>query len=252
MTANTALAYDPATVDQTLSETDTMMSEHYMAVGVSAIQCVNLALEAAGSPAVNRILDIPCGHGRVLRHLRARFPDAQIDACDLDADGVEFCARQFNANPILSKPELTDAELPHEYDLIWVGSLLTHVGRPTFQRWMGHLVSRLSPTGVAVFSMHGRYSAVLNETFPYIARDIWDGVIQPQFEATGYGYADYVQGDVGLHGVIEADYGISLARPEIIIADAAAVPDSRIVLYSERAWIGHHDIVAIAKPGYAA
>ncbi|MBU2233080.1 MAG: class I SAM-dependent methyltransferase [Alphaproteobacteria bacterium] len=251
MTLNITLEYDPAIVDQTLSETDTMMSEHYMAVGVSAIQCVNLALQAAGSPVVNRILDIPCGHGRVLRHLKARFPDAHIDASDLDADGVAFCASQFGVNPILSTPELTQGNLPGNYDLIWVGSLLTHVGRPTFQRWMAYLTSNLSPTGVAVFSMHGRYSAVLNETFPYIARDIWDGVIQPMFETTGYGYADYVEGDVGLHGVIEADYGISLAKPEIIIADAAAVPDSRIVLYSERGWIGHHDVIALAKPGYA-
>jgi cyclopropane fatty-acyl-phospholipid synthase-like methyltransferase len=250
MTLNVALGYDPTTVDETMSETDTMMSEHYMAVGVSAIQCVNLSLSAAGSPNVTRILDIPCGHGRVLRHLKARFPDAQIDACDLDSDGVAFCTSQFGAFPIVSSPELTEAELPGEYDLIWVGSLLTHVGRPTFRRWMAYLTSRLSPTGVAVFSMHGRYSAVLNETFPYIARDIWDDRIAPGFKDTGYGYADYTQGDVGLHGVIEADYGISLARPDVIVEEAAAVPEARIVLYSERAWIGHHDIIALAKPGF--
>lgn len=252
MTLNVELNYDPATVDQTMSSTDTMMSEHYIAVGISAIQCVNLALMAAGSPPVRRVLDIPCGHGRVLRHLKARFPEARIDACDLDPDGVQFCASQFGATPILSTPELTEANLPGGYDLIWVGSLLTHVGRPTFQRWMAYITSQLSPTGVAVFSMHGRYSAVLNETFPYIAREIWDGVIQPQFDATGYGYADYVAGDEGLHGVIKADYGISLAQPEIIIADAAAVPESRIVLYCERGWIGHHDVVALAKPSYGA
>src|SRR4051812_20897648 len=45
--------------------------EHYLRVGLSAMRCIRAA--TAGTP--RRILDLPCGHGRVLRMLRAAYPD---------------------------------------------------------------------------------------------------------------------------------------------------------------------------------
>ena len=41
-------------------------------------------------------------------------------------DGVEFCATAFDAEPILSREPLWDADIGDGYDLIWSGSLLTH------------------------------------------------------------------------------------------------------------------------------
>ena len=52
---------------------------HYFGVGRSAMTCIDLALRAAKKPAADiwRILDLPCGHGRVLRHLKSAFPARQ-------------------------------------------------------------------------------------------------------------------------------------------------------------------------------
>jgi hypothetical protein len=98
----------------------------YWAVGESGLRAVRKALTLADEPAVRRVLDLPSGHGRVGRYLRAGFPDAELFFCDIDAEGAEFCARTFGGTAIASKPALTEAVLPQQCDMIWVGSLFTH------------------------------------------------------------------------------------------------------------------------------
>src|SRR4051794_26106944 len=65
---------------------------HYFGVGRSALECIDISVRAAQTNVsdVKRILDLPCGHGRVLRYLKAAFPEAEITACDIMRDGVDF------------------------------------------------------------------------------------------------------------------------------------------------------------------
>src|SRR5260370_25957501 len=58
----------------------------YYKVGLSAIHCIDEAVEHAGLKAVHTILDLPCGGGRVLRFLVPRFPEAQRTAGHLQQD----------------------------------------------------------------------------------------------------------------------------------------------------------------------
>src|SRR5437870_5495298 len=81
------------------------------------------ALTAAGKTDVRRILDLPCGHGRVLRVLKAAFPGAALTACDIDRDGVDFCASRFGAEPVYSVEDPGRIPVRGPFDLIWVGSL---------------------------------------------------------------------------------------------------------------------------------
>lgn len=48
--------------------------EHYFMVGRSALRCVEVAMFTAGKTRDARILDLSCGHRRVMRWLRAAFP----------------------------------------------------------------------------------------------------------------------------------------------------------------------------------
>src|SRR5204863_6830458 len=57
---------------------------HYFGVGQSALHCILVAMQAAQIDTVTNILDLPCGHGRVLRHLQSAFPGARLTACDLN------------------------------------------------------------------------------------------------------------------------------------------------------------------------
>ena len=114
----------------TISSNDEMFQnnlDHYFSVGRSALENILAAMRLAGCTTFHSILDLPCGHGRVLRHIRARFPDAALTACDINRDGVDFCAHTFSATPDIFHDRTFEAvNLKSRFDLIWCGSLLTH------------------------------------------------------------------------------------------------------------------------------
>src|SRR3954447_17954814 len=78
---------------------------NYVMIGASGLRCIRRALRRTGATP-QRILDFGCGHGRVLRFIRAAFPDAELTACDVDRDAVSFCARTFGAQPVYSNDGL--------------------------------------------------------------------------------------------------------------------------------------------------
>ena len=73
------------------------------------------------------------GHpGHALRS-RTGVPDAArvvsiaagITVCDLDRDGVDFCASEFHAEPLYSDEDVRNVKLDRLLNLIWCGSLFT-------------------------------------------------------------------------------------------------------------------------------
>jgi ubiquinone/menaquinone biosynthesis C-methylase UbiE len=58
--------------------------ENYLASGQWSFRGIRLAMAAAKVEALSNILDLPCGYGRVIRILRAAFPDARLTACDIN------------------------------------------------------------------------------------------------------------------------------------------------------------------------
>src|SRR2546423_3623530 len=133
--------------------------DYYFLVGQYALHCVDTALQAAARDRsdVQTILDLPCGHGRVMRYLRAAFPHAEMTACDLLSDGVDFCATTFGASRLYSREKVEDIPLPPgSFDLVWVGSLFTHLSAELWSRWLLLFHKSLRPAGVLIFSSHGR------------------------------------------------------------------------------------------------
>lgn len=211
----------------------------YFATGRSALRLVDIAARASWLPRISSILDLPCGHGRVARYLRSGYPDAKLHFCDIDADGADFCASTFDGTAIHSRPELTEVALP-QVDLIWVGSLFTHVDLERTRRWLRHLCESLTPDGVLVASFHGDWSIRMHQDFyPMIDPVSWERILDG-YRASGYGYAPYPHGRFG-------DYGVSLSRPETMIGVVGEIPGVRMVGYMERGWADNHDVIMIAR-----
>jgi cyclopropane fatty-acyl-phospholipid synthase-like methyltransferase len=214
--------------------------EHYFKVGRSALEAIRMAMLAAGREDFENILDLPCGHGRVLRALKAAFPRAKFTACDLNRAGVDFCVEQFGAAGDYSDPDPAKIALQGPYDLIWSGSLLTHLDEGPYTEFLKVFSKLLAPGGLMVATTHGRRvaAAMRDGRQNYkLAPESVPGVAAA-YDATGFGYADYP----GAGG-----YGISVNTPEWLIRKVCETPGLRIVVYSEKFWDNHQDVIACVK-----
>lgn len=231
-------------IDETLSSRDTMWEgdeAHYRTVGESAVQCVKLALLAAGrAPStIGKILDFPSGHGRVLRYLQRVFPEAAFTASDIDPDAVDFCAETFGATPVYSNAELTGLEFPSTYDLIWCGSLFTHLDSDRWTDLLRLFESLLSERGLVVFTVGGR-------TLPQQVKKGWDYGLPTDklaqlidgYRRDGFAFVEYDDHD---------NYGVSMARPSWTVATIERATALSFQLYLERGWDGHQDVVVCVK-----
>jgi hypothetical protein len=214
--------------------------DHYMRVGESAMQSILAALRAAGRDRCDAILDLPSGHGRVLRWLRAKFPEARITACDLNREGVDWCAERFGARPVYSVPDIRGLQVEEVYDLIWCGSLLTHLDWSHWGTFLNFFSTHMTPGGVLIFTTQGRLSAEWLHTgrVDYgLKPDVIAGIVE-DYRRCGFGYRNYWH---------SKEYGISIAAPWRVMDLLQSLPEMRVVGYAEAAWDQHQDVVACAR-----
>ena len=181
-----------------------------------SLRPIRLALLAARRISVASILDLPCGNGRILRALRAEFTDARIVACDINREFVDFCAAAFDAIPAYSSEDPREIRLEGRFDLIWCGSLLTHVDAPLWTAFLQLFESLLEPGGVLVFSTLGRFAAdrVRAGTAPGLSSDEAQAMVR-DYDRSGFGYGRY--SDEGREDrrarALPDEYGLTLAAP---------------------------------------
>jgi hypothetical protein len=233
-------AYQSAEVSKVLHPDDEMYNtgpSHYFTVGLSAIQIIMRALALSWLPGITSILDLPCGHGRVGRHLKVAFPDAQLYFSDIDQPGVDFCAQTFGGTGIYSQSDLTRVKLP-SVDLLWVGSLFTHVDRLRTLSWLHYLARHLNPYGVLIATFHGAFFHEQYKTRGLEGID-WRALVS-QWERTGFGYVPYAS-----HGL--GNYGVSLSKASAVVEMASSIPGTRTLSYTERGWADNHDVLVVTK-----
>jgi SAM-dependent methyltransferase len=213
---------------------------HYFRTGLGAVRLVEEALGAAGLSEVRRVLDLPCGGGRVLRFLARRFPGAEFTACDLQREAVDFCARRFGAEADYSQPRLDELTFPREFDLAWCGSLVTHLDAGGIEALLGLFRRSLAPGGLAVFTAHGERAVrrMTAREFDYGIRDADIAPLVAAYRGAGYGFADY-PGDSG--------YGVSLTSPEWVRGAAARAGGLREVYFKPQGWDEHQDVYGFVR-----
>jgi SAM-dependent methyltransferase len=253
------LLADPALSDQErelLKQVETRISPgdgmysgdgaHYFKVGLSAIGCLDVAIDAAGLDTVKRILDLPCGHGRVLRFLVLRFPEARFTASDLDRKGVDFCVRVFGVEGVYSQLDLPEFSLDTQFDLIWCGSLITHLNETGIRGLLSFFARHLSSGGLMIFTTHGErvIQRLLNRTFDYgIANENIPAMID-DYRKDGFGFTDYPRASD--YGVSGSGYGVSLTTPEWIRAEAEKLGLNE-VYFCEHGWDDHQDVYGFVR-----
>jgi SAM-dependent methyltransferase len=231
------------TLDKTISHDDCMFQgnvEHYFSCGESAMNVIRLARLVAGADVPKRILDYGAGAGRVTRWLKASFPRSEIHACDIREQDMDFLRTYFGVCAWAVATDPTRLNLTVMYDLIWVGSVITHLPEMATKTLIEKLLAACNPGGLLVLSSHGEFAVERQETtnFRYIDNNPWSR-IKAGYLATGYGYADY-------NG--QSDYGISVIDPRWLLTFSKTLTTrKRVALLSERAWDAHHDVLAIQR-----
>jgi len=222
----------------TISSLDTMFDSHenYFRIGRSALEiCTQLAnqkLFEAGN-----ILDFPSGYGRVLRHFYRAFPKAKLFSCELDSRMLEFTKNVFGAIPVQAN-ESCLIHFDERMDLIWSGSLLTHLDDWQWKNFFTTVESSLSESGVCIFSTHGRRHAMMARSSHPIFGPLVDlPELVNRYHHSGFGFLPY-------HSDFPT-FGLSLASPSWIASQIERLPGLEICGFTEGLW--GQDIWAVRR-----
>jgi SAM-dependent methyltransferase len=211
----------------------------YLSIGVSALACIRRSMELVGKREVSSVLDLACGHGRVLRVLKVAFPNAELTACDLNEDGVEFCARMFGATPALSHVDPEEVDLTGPFDLVWSGSLFTHLDAHRWDGFLELIESVTEPGALVMFTVHGAQIArgFREGHDPELSESAVEEMLQ-RYEETGFGYAGYPSQD---------SWGDSVVKREWVESLLERRPALRLVEYRPCGWARWQDVVTCVR-----
>src|ERR1700674_3720793 len=238
-------AYLAQQIPDVVHERDIMLArgtagamDHYLAVGHSAIEVIAVAMLAVGTIDIGSVLDLPCGGGRVTRHLKAFLPEAELSVGDLDRELEAFTAKTFGA--IVARAPVDFAGAPvRSFDLIFVGSLVTHLDAAMFAQATRWLIAALAPNGLLVLTTHGRRHDFVETTrHRFAPLDKWEATLRA-LAREGFGYYDYDDTQPG--------YGVSVSKPSWVMRLFETEPAIRIVSYQEAAWAGHQDVLVLQR-----
>ena len=224
-------------------------AERYYETGKSAVVAIIHGLLSSNTLLVRDILDIPCGHGRVARHLRKIFPYALIDCCDIDREGVDFCSAHFNARGIYADQDIRKTPFDRKYDLIWIGSMFTHFDEKTTLIWLERLLDLLTPQGIVVATLHGRKNrAWLKEgQYDVFFDEQGKAALEKAWQLSEWGYCDYVETGEETDATGGGKYGFSLCPPVKIFSMLKQFPEYRVFSFTESGWAANQDVIVLGR-----
>jgi SAM-dependent methyltransferase len=144
--------------------------EEFLPSGERDVATMARILTEAGAEldALTAVLDFGCAAARMLRFCGRYFPAAEAWGVDLKAEHIEWCHRYLSP-PFRFALTTSQPHLPFEdrsFDLIYCGSVFTHIG-DLADAWFLELLRLLRSGGYLYLTIHDEYSAeVLLRDFP--------------------------------------------------------------------------------------
>ena len=217
---------------------------HYISVGTEAADWIEASLKATQRnwADVAAMLDMGSGFGRVLRQIARRMDARRVTACDIDPEAVRFCRQEFRATALVSAHDFAQIAFPAQYDVIWAGSLFTHLPPPQGRALLDLLAKCLRPGGLLLFSTQGEscldHLHLYGPMFAGLEADFRQRVAD-----SGSAYADYDPAQPG-YGI--AVYQADKLRAALTGDDPAHAP-LRFVSHAPRGWDNHQDLWAFQQ-----
>lgn len=213
----------------------------YHCNGLSGLRVIVTAMILNDVAPPKTFMDFGCAYGRILRYMKAAFPETALTACDVREDALAYCADTLGARPVLSSQNLAEIAFPVSHDVIWMGSVITHFSAADSRLLIGKMLDNLNPGGLLLFTVHGRIYPleVQPKRWKILGDEDFPGALA-DYRREGFGYRDYP----GRPGI-----GASLTKPGWVF-DLVADDPNLVFSYLERAWMGWHDVAVIKKGGF--
>jgi SAM-dependent methyltransferase len=189
-----------------------------------------------------KILFLPCGHGRNLRHFVKLLNPSQIYASDIDPSAIDFMKDYFGVNALTSDRSFSNLRSMPKMNIIFVGSLVTHLKERDSIKFIKLISRKLKNNGLIVLSSHGEFvNSRLGSEFNY-GLDLNSALtLKEQYLKNGYGFAPYPY---------DPNYGISTIRLDWYNKLARLVPSISLARKTEQLWDNHHDVIVLKKNGF--
>jgi SAM-dependent methyltransferase len=220
---------------------------HYMYGGRNALKQTIFAMLATDRPPPRSLLDFPSGHGRATRFFAAAFPEAEIWAGDINEPGIHFCAHHFGAKPFLSNVDLKQVKLDRKFDVIWCGSLATHLDEPGVTDLLELLTGALEEDGLLGITTCGRGFAWLHYNIWKSVPDELFEIAQKKFLDRGFGYVNYPAQTQHSCYPGGTNYGMTWIDPAWMYSFVKDREDLTIVSFAEKGWHGSQDCYFFMK-----
>ena len=227
-------------INKYIDPKDTMFhgtEKKYFEIGASALNVTRSALAAAQIPEseIRNILDYGCGYGRVLRWFSGAFEHAKI--LGMDRDGAALASIEANLSV---ETRLVDLELKHDlnssFELIWMGSLFSHLPEVELLRLLKYLSRHLSKNGLLVFTTLGPFAEgrIRSGKKLYGLGSEEAGRLLLDYRNSGFGFGNYPK---------QVNYGIALVHPFWIMGkfDEHGLNP---VFFAQKGWDHHQDVFA--------
>jgi len=227
-----------------LSEDDWMYkgksSHGYFLRGYEALSLCHLVMKRSGVR-VRDILDFGCGHGCVARMLKAQYPHTTVHGQDVPEAWLLWCEENLGIRTIRSPERISDVAMPASaYDMIWVGSVFTHIPEDSFDHLLSELLKALKSPGLLVFTTAG---AKVRRIFQPGKEKLlsFEGAQEAlrQYDEVGYGFTPYVGGTY-------PDWGRALVSLDVV-HDKIRHANARLISFQEGGWGDRQDVYAVVK-----
>jgi hypothetical protein len=170
--------------------------------------------------------------------LKKHSPRTHIYGGDIDQHALNFCKKEFNIIPVPSDIDFKKVKFPVSYDLIWVGSLFTHIDSKDFRDLLEKLISSLKEKEIIIFTTHGK--ECLNQLGSYGLGPIEPSSIKMELENTGFVFQPYPG---------QSNYGISITVRPYVIETVNQISEDKVklIFHKNRGWDHHQDVYAFQK-----
>ena len=177
------------------------------------------------------ILEFASGYGCVTRHFKNVMPGADIIACDIHKEALQFISEKIGVETIPSSTDPGDFNVGQRFDVVFALSFFSHIPDRVWGGWLAALFSHVKPGGYLVLTTHGLASA------KYFGN--------PALDDNGHWFLpDSEQKDLPT-----TDYGQTIVAPHYVLNQVFTLPGRALLANFKYAyWWGHQDLYVLSRP----